>query len=99
MNMVPDAPSLWLYVLRYGPVFQAQQSQPPIWKDYFYAPDDEQAHIIAQTILAMKNARAVTPYVETGIERCFQDVLVEYYRLAAMKERQADGTYQAIYQD
>ncbi len=99
MNNVSDAPSLYLYVLSYCLVSQAQQSQPNIWKDHFYAPDDKEAHNIAQTILAMKNARAITPYVKTGLERSLHDALVEYYRLSAIKERQPDGTYRAIYQD
>jgi len=98
MSLSPNAPYLYLYVQSYRLAAQDQHSQTKTWNEHFYAPDDEEARTFAQTVLTMKNARAVIPYVETGLERSPQNVLVDYYMFAAIKERQPDGTYRAVYQ-
>ncbi|SRR5579875_3370538 len=99
MSHVSDAPYLYLYVQSYRLASQDGQSQPTVWKEHFYAPDDDEARKLGQAILAMKNDRATTPYVETSLERSPQDAHVDYYLLAAIKERQPDGTYRAVYQN
>ncbi|HEU5378006.1 MAG TPA: hypothetical protein VFV38_21505 [Ktedonobacteraceae bacterium] len=95
MSGLADAPYLYLYVQCYRLASQEQSGPPKEWHEYFYASDDGSAKELAQNILAMKNARAVLPYVETSLERSSQDVHIDYYLLPAIKERQPNGAYYA----
>ena len=95
MNSQSEASSLYLYIQGYRVACQHGDSLSRDMHEYFYASDDDAAGKLAQELLAMKNERAVLPYVETSLERSTQDAHVCYYLFPAVKQWQSNGTYYA----